>query len=125
MEEVVLFILTFALLFIIYQIVFINPAKKNANKKNKKKKELLEIRYLKSRYKLDFDKISYNQILQLCAIISCLDMTIAVTIVSYINSFLWEIVVGIVVVVILIFISYHMLYLFYKKKGMVKNGKHK
>ena len=125
MEEVVLFILTFALLFIIYQIVFINPAKKNVNNNNKKKKELLEIRYLKSRYKLDFDKISYNQILQLCAIISCLDMTIAVTIVSYINSFLWEIVVGIVVVVILIFISYHMLYLFYKKKGMVKNGKHK
>ncbi len=125
MEEVVLFILTFILLFIIYQIVFIVPAKKSVNKKGKNKKELLEIRYMKAKYNLDFDKISYNQLLQLCAIISCLDMSIAVTIVSYIKSFLWEIVVGIVVVVILIYISYHMLYLFYKKKGMVKNGKHK
>ncbi len=124
MEEVVLFIMTFVLLFVIYQIVFIVPQKKRVEKKGNKK-ELLEIRYLKSKYNLDFDKINYNQLLQLCAIISCIDMSIAVSVVSHINYLLWEIVVGLVVIFILIFISYYLLYLFYKKKGMVKHGKHK
>ncbi len=128
MEEFVLFILTFLFLFIIYQIIYIIPAKKNENKKGKKgkeRKELLEIRYLKNRYSLDFDKISYPQLLQICAITSSLDMAIAVTIVSLITSFWWEIIVGFLVVCILIVVSYHLVYLFYKKKGMVKNGKHK
>ena len=123
MEEVVLFILTFLFLFVLYQILFIIPAKKNMEKK--KKKELLEIRYLKSRYSLDYDKISYPQLLQICAITSSLDMAITVTIVSYIHSFLWEIIVGFVAICILIFVSYYFVYLFYKKKGMVKHGKHK
>ena len=125
MEEVVLFLMTFVLLFLIYQIVFIRPAKKAYEKKDSEKKELLEIRYLKSRYHLDFDKISYNQLLQLCAIVSCLDISITVSIVSHIHSFLWEIVVGFVAVFGLIFISYHLIYLFYKKKGMETYGKHK
>ena len=124
MEEVILFVMTFVLLFIIYQIVFIVPQKKRVEKKGNKK-ELLEIRYLKSKYNLDFDKINYNQLLQLCAIISCLDMSIAVSVVSHINSLIWEIVVGLVVIFVLIFVSYYLLYLFYKKKGMVKHGKHK
>ncbi len=122
MEEFILFLLTFIVLFIIYQFVFIIPLKRDDKKK---KKELLEIRYLKSKYELDFDKISYNQLLQICAITSCLDMSIAVTVVAFIKSILWEIVVGFVTVCILIFISYHLVYLFYKKKGMLKNGKHK
>ena len=62
MEEVILFVMTFVLLFIIYQIVFIVPQKKRVEKKENKK-ELLEIRYLKSKYNLDFDKINYNQLL--------------------------------------------------------------
>ena len=126
MEEIILFLLTFVLLFVLYQLIFIIPAKKkDNNKKKKEKKELLEIRYLKNRYTLDFDKISYPQLLQICAITSSLDMAIAVTVVARIHSFLWEIVVGFVTICILIVFSYHLVYLFYKKKGMVKNGKHK
>ena len=129
MDELILFFLTFLLLFMIYQIFLIGPLKEEnlEKRKNKKKsdKELLEIKYLKSKYDLDFNKIKINQLLQLCAITSSLDMAIAVTVVAFIKSFLWEIVVGFVVVVSLIYISYYLIYLFYKKKGMVKNGKHK
>ncbi|MBR3211315.1 MAG: hypothetical protein IKF71_05220 [Bacilli bacterium] len=126
MEEFILFILTFLLIFLVYQLIFIRPLKKPASKrKGKEKKELLEIRYLKNRYPLDFDKISYPQLLQICAITSSLDMSIAVTIVTKISSFIWEIVVGFVVVCIMIVVSYHIVYLFYKKKGMIKHGKHK
>ena len=129
MEELILFFLTFLLLFVIYQIFLIGPLKEEnlEKRKNKKKsdKQLLEIKYLKSKYDLDFNKIKRNQLLQICAITSSLDMAIAVTVVAFIKSFLWEIVVGFVVVVSLIYISYYLIYLFYKKKGMVKNGKHK
>ena len=130
MEELILFFLTFLLLFMIYQIFLIGPLKeenidKTRSKKKKSDKELLEIKYLKSKYDLDFNKIKRNQLLQICAITSSLDMAIAVTVVAFIKSFLWEIVVGFVVVVSLIYISYYLIYLFYKKKGMVKNGKHK
>jgi hypothetical protein len=123
MQEIILFILTFLLLYLLYQIVFIAPLKSKKKKKKKEEKELLEIRYLKSRYPLDFKKIPENQILQLCAILSCFDMAITVTVVSFVESFLWEIVVGIVVLVLLIVSSYHLVYLFYKKKGMVKSWK--
>ena len=122
MEEFVLFILTFALIFILYQMVFVLPAKKN---QGKSKKELLEIRYLKNRYDLNMKKISYPQLLQICAITSSLDMAITVTVMSFIDAMLWEIIVGFVVICILIFISYYFVYLFYKKKGMINNGKHK
>ncbi len=131
MEEFILFVLTFLFIFISYQFIFINPAKKELDKKNnkgkkkdKEKKELLEIRYLKSKYDLDFDKIPYVQLLQLCAITSSLDMAIAVTVVSFIHNFLWEIIIGFVVICILIYVSYYLIYLFYKKKGMVRDGKH-
>ena len=125
MEEFILFLLTFVFFFLIYQLFLIRPLKKSYEKDGKVKKELLEIRYLKSRYSLDFKKIPYLQLLQICAITSSLDMAIAVTIVSLVKSFLWEIIVGFVVVCLLIFISYHLVYLFYKKKGMKKHGKRK
>ncbi len=123
MEEVVLFLMTFLLLFLIYEILLIRPLKKKGYQKSNKK-ELMEVRYLISKYHLNMDKISYSQLLQLCAITSCLNISITVTVVSYVSSFLWEIVVGFVVIFLLIYGSYYLIYLFYKKKGMIRDGKH-
>ena len=123
MEEVVLFLMTFLLLFLIYEILLIRPLKKKGYQKSNKK-ELMEVRYLISKYHLNMDKISYSQLLQLCAITSCLNISITVTVVSYVSSFLWEIIVGFVVIFLLIYGSYYLIYLFYKKKGMIRDGKH-
>ena len=121
MEEVVLFLITYVLVFLMYQIFIVSKAKRNKDKKNKK--EPLEILYLKKMYKkLDFKKIPYNQLLQLIALISSFDISIIVTIVVHINNFLLEILVGFFGIIILILISYHVIYLFYKKKGMIING---
>lgn len=126
MEEVLLFIMTFAVLLTFYELFFVMPIKNNKKKKNNvEKKELLEIGYLKAKYNLDFDKIPYNQLLQICSITSCFDISLIVTIISFIDSFLWKIVVGIVSGVVLIIVSYYGVYLFYKRKGMILNGKHK
>ena len=121
MEEVVLFLITYVLVFLMYQIFIVSKAKRNKDKKNKK--EPLEILYLKKMYKkLDFKKIPYNQLLQLIALISSFDISVIVTIVVHINNFLLEILVGFFGIIILILISYHVIYLFYKKKGMIING---
>ena len=125
MEEVVLFILTFILTFIFYQFFIVRKAKKNkdnVNKKGRKKnnKEVLEITYLVSRYKLDLGKVDYNQLLQIIAITSSLDIAIVVTVILLIPNFLLEILIGLILMIIIILISYHFVYLFYKKKGMIE-----
>ena len=120
MEEFILFGLTYLFVFIIYQIFVISPAKKR-KKKNNKDKEIIEVKYLILRYKIDLDKISYNQLIQICALVSSLDISIAVTIMTLTKNFILEMLLGFGSIFILIFISYHMVYLFYKKKGMIKN----
>lgn len=123
MEEVVLFLMSYVLIFIIYQIFIILPAKKNRS--GRKKRELLEIKYLELKYNLDLDKVKYEQLLQICALVSSFDISLSVTFVSLVNGLMLELLVGFLSIIILIFISYHFVYLFYKKKGMIKNGKHK
>ena len=119
MEELLLFMMCFVLVFLFYQLFLISPRKKN----KKKSKELLEIRYLESLYHIDLKKISYPQLLQICAIVSSIDISLTVSIISYMHHFLLEIFGGLMIMILLIVVSYHFVYLFYKKKGMILNGK--
>ena len=121
MEELVLFGLTYLFVFAIYQIFIISPAKKRKKKNIKTDKEVFEVKYLVTKYKLDLEKISYNQLIQICALVSSLDISIAVSIMTLTKSFILEMLLGFGSIFILIIISYHMVYLFYKKKGMIKN----
>ena len=124
MEELVLFILTFIFVFIIYEIFIIAPQKKK-KMLDKNTKEIVEIKYLFTRYNLDLKKIDYNQLLQICGIVSSLDIALVVGIVAHVHGLIIELLVGIFSALIIIILSYHLIYLFYKKKGMIKNGKHK
>lgn len=122
MEELLLFIMSYVLIFVIYQLFIVIPAKKRNNKK-KSNKKLLEIKYLEVKYNLDLKRINYNQLVQICGIVSSLDISIAVYLVTLVKSLFLEILVGFISVFFLIFISYYLVYLFYKRKGMIKNGK--
>ncbi len=125
MEEIILFIMSFVFIFVIYQISIVNPAKRRVldkkKKNDKEKKELVEIKYLVKRYKLDLDKVSYNQLLQIVALVSSFDISLVVSIIMLFDNFIMEIVVGFFATLLIIMISYHLVYLFYKKKGMIKN----
>ncbi len=125
MEEIILFIMSFVFIFVIYQISIVNPAKRRVldkkKKNDKEKKELVEIKYLVKRYKLDLDKVSYNQLLQIVALVSSFDISLVVSIIMMFDNFIMEIVVGFFATLLIIMISYHLVYLFYKKKGMIKN----
>lgn len=123
MKELILFFMSFIFMFIIYQIFIVNPAKKRAKNKSKKKekenKELVEIKYLVKKYKLDLNKISYNQLLQVVALVSSFDISLVVSIIMILNNFLMRIIFGFISTLLIIMISYHLVYLFYKKKGMI------
>lgn len=128
MEELGLFILSFIFVFLIYQIFIIIPAKKRKNNKSKGRKkkedtskELFEIKYLQARYKLDMKKINYNQLLQICAITSSFDISFIVYLIGIINNFILRVLGGFIFTLGIIMLSYHLVYLFYKKKGMIIN----
>ena len=130
MEELGLFILSFIFVLLIYQIFIIIPAKKRKNNKSKGKKkkedtskELFDIKYLQARYKLDMKKINYNQLLQICAITSSFDISFIVYLIGIINNFILRVLGGFIFTLGIIMLSYHLVYLFYKKKGMIINGK--
>ena len=121
MEELIMFIFGFVFIFVIYQVFIVSKAKKNKSKRGRKK-EPAEIVYLKKVYKdLDFKKIPYNQLLQIIAIISSFDISLIVSIILCINNFFLKLLIGLISTIIIVLTSYHLVYLFYKKKGMVKN----
>ena len=80
---------------------------------------------MQARYHIDFDSKIYPQLLQICAIVSSLDISIIVWILSKIENLWLMMIIGFVSMLLFIVISYHFVYYFYKKKGMVKDGKHK
>lgn len=128
MEELGLFILSFIFVLLIYQIFIIRPAKKRKNNKSKGRKkkedtskELFEIKYLQARYKINMKKINYNQLLQICAITSSFDISFIVYLIGIINNFILRILGGFIFTLGIIMLSYHLVYLFYKKKGMIIN----
>ncbi len=123
MEELILFILTFIFVLIIYEIFIVTPAKNRKKKPGRKKKdkEVLEVLYLTKRYRLDLEKVNYNQLLQIIAITSSLDIAIICSLIMLFDHFLLRILVGGISIVVVLLVSYHIVYLFYKKKGMIKN----
>ncbi len=122
MEELLLFFLTFLFVLCIYEFIIVKRAKKKDKKKSKKKnKEPIEVTYLVKKYKLDLDKISYNQLLQIIALTSSFDIALVVNTILFFDNTIIGILVGFVVTIVVILISYHFVYLFYKKKGMIKD----
>ena len=116
MEELVSFLLTFIFVFLLYQLFVIRRAKRK-----KKKKHPIEISYLVYRYHLDLEKVEYNRLLQIVALVSSFDIAVIGSVVMNFSNFFLVIVVGFILTLIFILSSYHIVYLFYKKKGMIKN----
>ena len=119
MQELVLFSLSFILIFIIYQVFVITNAKKNYKKKNGKYP--IEILYLEKRYNLDMKKVKYNNLLQVVAITTSIDVSLTVSFISNVKNFFIEIFGGFIFMIMIILISYHSVYLFYRRKGMIKD----
>lgn len=124
MEEFVLFILTFLLVLVVYELFIVRKAKPGKAREGKKKreaKEPMEVTYLVKKYHLDLEKVNYNRLLQVITFTSSFDIALVVSLILYLKIFILEIILGFFCTLIVIFISYHIVYLVYKKKGMIKN----
>ena len=113
MEEVILFLLTFLLVLVIYELFIVRKYRRNDIDKKENEKDPFEILYLVKRYNLDMRKVSYNQLLQLVALVSSFDIALIVSIITRFESFLLILLVGIILTFIVIIVSYHFIYLFY------------
>lgn len=116
MQEVVLFLMTYILIFFIYQIFIVRKAKR----KNSKKRPM-EVNYLLSKYHLDLKKIDYKRLLLIVSLVSSLDISIIVTLVLIFDSYFVKFLVALLLVIPIIIVSYHFIGKYYQKKGMVKD----
>lgn len=116
MEQVILFIVSFILIFLLYQLFIVNKAKK----KNAKDKPI-EVKYLINKYKVDLKKADYKQMLQITALISSFDVAVIITIVSFFDRINIQILVAFIIIIPIILISYHIVGCVYRKKGLVKD----
>ena len=119
MKEIILFVLTFIFVLMIYEIFVVSKTKKKKAKGEDDGREPIEIAYLIKRYKLNMKKVNYNQLLQIVALVSSFDISVVVTLVNIPMNFILCILLGFVSCIGLILLSYHLVYLFYKKTGMI------
>ena len=127
MQELILFIMCYVVVLAFYELYCVRRAKKYkkgkmSKKKKNKYKEPGEIVLLKSKFKVNTDKVNYDQLLQIVALVSSFDISLVVSVMSLITIFVLKLVVGFILIFVTIYVSYYLVYLFYKKKGMVKNG---
>ena len=120
LQEIILFLFTYIFVFLGYLLFIVRRAKRK--KKGKKKpKEPLEVTYLVNRYGLDLKKVNYDKLLIIISLVSSFDIALIVSIILSIKIFVLEIIVGFISTIGIILLSYHLVYLIYKKKGMVKD----
>ncbi len=114
-SKLFLFLASFVFVLLIYQIFVVSKTKKN--RKNGVIKHPIEILYLVSVYKMDLKDVNYNLLLQAISIVSAIDIAIVFTIVCSLKGYLLNIILCIVCTFILILVTYHMVYLLFRKKG--------
>ena len=120
LQEIILFLFTYIFVFLVYLLFIVRRAKRKKNGK-KKPKEPLEVTYLVNRYGLDLKKVDYDKLLTVISLVSSFDIALIVSIILSIKIFILEIIVGFISMMGIILLSYHLVYLVYKKKGMIKD----
>lgn len=115
LEELILFILTFLLVFIVYELFLVRKSKKD-----KRRKKPVEVNYLIGKYNLDLEKLNYKKLLNIISAVSAFDISLTVTIVSLLESFYFQLLIGFILIVLLILTSYDIVGRIYEKKGCCK-----
>lgn len=119
MEELSVFILTFMAILAVYLVFIFIPNKRRYDKKNMDKQPM-EIKLLESLHKVDIKKTNYPLLLLVICIVSSFDIALIVSIVALIKNFILEVLVGVILIIVMIFVSYYPIGLYYKKRGKTK-----
>lgn len=115
MTEVIIFLLTFIVVFLIYELILVIKYKKG-----KSDKRPVEVTYLLNRYNLNLKKVNYKKLLNIVSLVSSFDIAVVVTVMGLTDNFLLEILIGCFLTIILILSSYSIVGKIYQKKGYTK-----
>lgn len=111
------YVIAYALVLILYFFIFVR--KKTKYDKNKVP---VEFYYLISLYKLDQKKINYKNFIYASAFINTFIIVTTYIIISrLLDKWLWQLLIGIIIIVLLIIICYGLLGRYYQKRGKKKN----
>lgn len=111
------YVIAYVLVFILYFLIFVR--KKTKYNKNKVP---VEFYYLISLYRLNQKEINYKKFIYATAFINTFIIVTTYIIISrLLNKWLWQLLLGIVIIVLLIIICYGILGRYYKKRGKKKN----
>ena len=72
-------------------------------------------------HRIDLKVIDYKKLLLVISIVSSFDIALLVSLVSMIHSYILEIVIALFLIIPLILISYHIIGIYYVKKGLIKD----
>ena len=118
-NNIILFLMIFIIVFIGYEICLKRDYKKSL--KNIKKKRISSLKYpVEVRLLRDFYKIDYKLLLNIVCFVSSIDITIIVMISGIFDRGYLQILVAFLLVVPIIFLSYYLVALFYRKKNRRK-----
>ena len=111
------YLLVFLLIFIVHYFMSVRK-----NKKYNKNKIPLELLYLVKIYNLDIKKINYRGFIWISSLINTFIITTVYIIISYLlEKLIFQIIVGIVLLILFIIICYGLLGRYYMKKEGKKN----
>lgn len=119
LQTIILFIITFIVVLLVYQILFI----KDYRKKKGRERMPVEVHLLQTYYKVDVPKLSYSWLLNAIAIVSSIDISLIVTIACLSKVGLLQILIAIVLILPVMYISYYVLAKFCKLKIEKAKGK--
>lgn len=115
MEEFILFIVFFLIVYFIYLFLIILRKKKLEKYRNS-----TEIRYLVGRYHVDMKASNMKTVANIMALTNAFIISLTVTIISFIPNFIIKILVGFVLLIVLILISYDIIGKYFQKKYGIK-----
>ena len=118
MELLLLFFIYFVFFLLFYKISFFIKTKEK-----KKKKDFLasskEMMYLTNKYKLNIKKIGVDKIINLICFANAIIFTLVLIATFLIDNLFIRIIIMFLLLIPLIFIVYHIIGSFYRKKGMI------
>lgn len=114
------FIGIFIVIYVFYLVFFVIKKKYNA------KKIPVELQFLIKKYNLDMSLINYRSIMNIIGLVSAFDLAFTATFVfRFIKNEILAILLGAIILIPLIIITYNFIGTYYVKKGMIKNGNKK
>ena len=104
MENLILSLVTFGLVYLIYLFLIVLRKNKMAKYKNS-----TEVKYLKSKYKININKVNLKKLAHILALANAFIIALTIFVTGFVNDFVLKLMVGFVVLFPMILIVYHLI----------------